>query len=78
MRGKKLTRCEDCGVDSDKKIILVYRGSQKCQNCAAMQAMESRTAMKDVQVTYRRLAKEEGAREIGPSPNILADTNDES
>lgn len=50
MRGKKLTRCDDCGVDSDKKIILVYRGCRKCQNCAAMEAMMSMDEMKIVKV----------------------------
>lgn len=50
MRGRAVIRCGDCGVGSDKKIILVYHGVRKCQNCAAMQAMESMTAMKDMKV----------------------------
>lgn len=49
-RGKTVIRCGDCGVGSDKKIILVYHGIRKCQNCAAMQAMESMAAMKDVRI----------------------------
>lgn len=77
MRGKTIIRCNGCGVGSDKKIILVYRGIQKCQNCAAMEAMESIAEMK-VPVMMKKIPGELGSVQIGPSPNILDDSNDDS
>lgn len=76
MRGKTVIRCGDCGVGSDKKIILVYHGIRKCQNCAAMEAMSMIAAQKPM--IFKKLTVDQGAGKITPEPGILANANDGS